>query len=103
VGQGDLSLAECAFGGTLSTNATSGIVDIHLARALDAAQNGLEALDQLKKYSDPEDALSLPGNDQGMTLDAEKSLLKFKPGIERLLPEKRRRELGLIDTADDKR
>ena len=79
-------------------NATSGIVSIHLARALDAIRQGLKALDHLKKCPDSEHALVLPGNDEGLTLDAEKALLKFKRGIEKLLPEKRRRELGLMDT-----
>ena len=84
-------------------NATSGIVEIHLARALDATTQGLESLAELKKHSDPEDALSLPGNDDGMTLDAEKALQRYKRGIETLLHIKRRRELGLLNAADNKR
>ncbi len=80
-------------------NALSGIVAIHLARALEAVQTGLHALDDLKKSPDMENAISLPGNDEAMTRDAEKELLWFKRRIEKLLPEATRKELG-IDKID---
>ncbi len=75
-------------------NALSGIVEIHLARAFEAVQRGLEILAELKRNPDVTTELCLPGNDLGMTKDAEKELLKFKRGIEKLLPEEARRELG---------
>jgi len=81
-------------------DALSGIVKIHLARALRAIDRGLKALSELKADPDGENQLSLPGNDLKLTLDAEKELLKYKSGIEKLLPEKARKELG-VDVAAD--
>jgi hypothetical protein len=40
--------------------------------------------------------LCLPVNDLRMTQEAEKELLKFKRGIEKLLPEEERKELGAL-------
>jgi len=81
-------------------NALSGIVQIHLAKALQSVERGLQLLAELKKNPDTENELCVPGNDLGMTKDAEKELLKYKSGIEKLLPEKARKELG-VDVAAD--
>lgn len=74
-------------------DAPSGIVKIHLGRAWEAIENGLKAVAELKR--NPELSLCLPNNDLGLTCDAEKELLKFKRGIEKLLPEEARKELGI--------
>jgi len=76
-------------------DALSGIVKIHLARALRAIDRGLQALSELKENPDRENQLSLPGNDLALTARAEKELLKFKRGIEKLLPEDERKEFGM--------
>ena len=76
-------------------NALSGIVRIHLARALEGVRSGLNALNSLKKTVDKSTALMLPGNDEAMTCDAEKELLGLKRGIEKLLPQSKRIEFGL--------
>jgi hypothetical protein len=81
----------------LRRNALSGIVQIHLARAFEAIESGLNALAELKR--NPELSLCLPGNDLGMTQEAEKELLKFKRGIKKLLPEDARKELGIYKQA----
>ena len=39
----------------------------------------------------------LPGNEEGMNREAEKELLRFKIGIEKLLPLSSRQELGFGD------
>jgi tetratricopeptide (TPR) repeat protein len=78
-------------------NALRGIVSIHLARALVSVRDGLQSLDSLKKSPDQENSLSLPGNDDGITQHAEKILLRFKHGIEKLLPVKSRSELGFAN------
>jgi hypothetical protein len=77
-------------------DALSGIVKIHLARAFEAVERGLQLLAELKENPDIKNELSLPGNDLEMTKAAEKELLKFKRGIEKLLPEQARKELGVI-------
>jgi tetratricopeptide (TPR) repeat protein len=76
-------------------NALSGIVQMHLARAFESAERGLQLLSELKEHPNNENELCLPNNDLGMTLHAEKALLKFKRGIKRLLPDKTRKELGI--------
>ncbi len=76
-------------------DALNGIVKIHLARALHAATRGLQLLSELKENPDKEIQLIAPGNDLALTLDAEKELLKFKRGIEKVLPEKVRKDLGM--------
>jgi len=77
------------------SNALSGIVEIHLARALEAAERGLQRLAELKENPNNDNELMLPGNDLALTAHAEKELLKFKRRIEKLLPEKVRHELGI--------
>jgi hypothetical protein len=74
-------------------NALSGIVQLHLACAFEAIETGLKALAELKR--DPEISLCLPKNELRLTCDAERELLKFKRGIEKLLPEEARKPLGI--------
>jgi len=42
----------------------------------------------------------VPGNDLALTRDAEKELVKFKRRIEKLPPEKARKELGVLTEAN---
>ena len=81
-------------------DALNGIVKIHLARALHAATRGLQLLSELKKNPDKEIQLIAPGNDLALMLDAEKELLKFKRGIEKILREKVRKDLGIPIQSD---
>lgn len=76
-------------------DALSGIVKLHLASALEAAERGLQWVAELKENPNNENGLCLPGNDLALTDEAEKELLKFKRGIEKLLPDKARKELGI--------
>ena len=76
-------------------DALSGIVKIHLARAFEAVQRGLQWVAELKKNPNNDNELTLPGNELALTAQAEKELLKFKRGIEKLLPDKARKELGI--------
>jgi hypothetical protein len=77
-------------------DALSGIVKIHLSRAFEAAERGLEYVAELKKNPNNDHELVLPGNDLALTAQAENELLKFKRGIEKILSEKVRKELGVI-------
>ena len=77
------------------SNALSGIVEIHLARAFEAVERGLQWLAELKENPNNDNELCLPGNDLKLTLDAERDLLKFKRGINKLLPEKAQKQLGM--------
>ena len=76
-------------------DALSGIVKIHLAGAFEAAECGLQWVAELKDNPNNENELCLPGNDEGLTRDAEKELLKYKRGIDRLLPRETRKQLGI--------
>jgi hypothetical protein len=81
-------------------DALSGIVKIRLALAFEAVERGLQWLAELKQNSNNDNELCLPGNDLKLTFDAERELLKFKRGIEKLLPEKARKELGVLTEAN---
>jgi hypothetical protein len=76
-------------------DALTGIVQLHLACAYESIEIGLQKLSELKESPDTATALCLPGNDSGLTKHAEKALLKFKRGIEKLLPPKARKQLGI--------
>jgi hypothetical protein len=76
-------------------NALSGIVQLHLGCAYECIEIGLGKLAELKTNPNNHNELCLPGNDLALTRSAEKELLKFKRGIERLLPEKARKALGI--------
>ena len=84
----------------LRRNALSGIVQLHLACAYECIEVGLRKLSELKANPDNENELCVPGNDLGLTTDAENELLKFKRGVEKLLPAKARKELGIISLGD---
>ena len=81
-------------------DALNGIVQSHLANALHAATRELQLLSELKENPDKESELIVPGNDLALTRDAEKELVKFKRRIEKLLPEKARKELGVLTEAN---
>ena len=76
-------------------NALGGIVQLHLACAYECVEIGLRKLADLKGNVDVETELCAPGTDLGLTTDAEKELVKFKRGIEKLLPAKARKQLGM--------
>ena len=81
--------------GPFRRDALSGIVKIHLGRAWEAIERGLQLLSDVREKPNTEDSIALPNNDVGLTRSAETQLLKFKRGIEKLLSEKVRKELGV--------
>jgi hypothetical protein len=82
-------------------DALSGIVKAHLALALESARRGLQLLSNLKQSPNYELHVALPYNDEEMTGEAERELLKFKRGIEKLLPTEKRKEFGAIATTQE--
>ena len=76
-------------------DALIGIVRLHLACAHESVAVGLQKLSELQQTPDTGSELCLPGNDLAMTKDAEKELLKVKRGIDKLLPEETRKQLGM--------
>ncbi len=66
-------------------DALSGVVKAHLGLALESAERGLQLLANLKQSPNYELHVALPNNDEKMTVQAEKELLKFKRGINKLL------------------
>ena len=77
-------------------DALTGIVRACLGRALESAERGLQSLSDLKRNPNYELHISLPYNDQKMSAEAERELLKLKRGIEKLLPEETRRDVGVM-------
>jgi hypothetical protein len=84
---------------SIARNVLNGIVEIHLARALEAVDTGIRLLTERKQQGNCDIDLSLPGLEFDLAVDAEKELLKFKRGIGKLLPEKTRKELGIVTAA----
>ncbi len=72
-----------------------GIVEIHLARAFEAVENGLQALAGLKRQSNSQFGLAVPDNDLALTRNAEKQLLKLRRRVEQLLPSETRKQLTI--------
>lgn len=87
----------------LRGNALEGIIHIHLARAFEAVERGLEIVTELKRKPDTTLELCLPGNESAMLEDDEKQLLKLKRGIAKILPEEARRELGISNGGIEQR
>jgi len=83
---------------SIARNVLTGIVKIHLARAFEAVQAGLRCLADRKRREPNKMELCLPKLEFDLAVDAEKELLKFNRGIEKLLPEKVRKELGIAVT-----
>ncbi len=79
-------------------DAIVGLVHLHLARALNQSDQGLKALKEIGQNVDLGCEIIIPGNDEGITRDLEKELLKLKHELEKLLPEKRRTQPGLEST-----
>jgi hypothetical protein len=80
----------------LGRNAAVGIAEVFIAGALDAIGSELTTVRQLMKQMPSEINLTLPGIEEKLLKDTEKDLVRFKRGLEKLLPEKSRRALGLI-------
>ena len=76
-------------------DALSGIVKIHLARAFEAIEIGIRLLMKVKEQQNSEASLCRSAQDLEITLDAGKELLKFKRGIEKLLPKETRKRFGI--------
>jgi hypothetical protein len=76
-------------------NAVESIVEIHVAGALLAIKRGFELAQKFNRDFDPKMETTLPGNDKKIQQQAEKKFLKLQNALGKLLPEKRRRELGL--------
>jgi hypothetical protein len=76
-------------------NAVEGIVEIHVAGALLAIKRGFELIKHFNQSFDPEMETTLPGNDKKIQQQAEKQFQKWRKILEKILPEKRRKELKL--------
>jgi hypothetical protein len=76
-------------------NAIASIVDIHVAGALLAIKRGLELVEKFNKNPDPQMETTLPGNDRKIQQQAEKRFRKLKKILEKIVSQKRQKELGL--------
>jgi hypothetical protein len=78
-----------------SRDAVKGIVEIHVAGALLAIKRGFELVNKFNQSFDPKMETTLPGNDKKIQQQAEKQFRKMQNILEKSVPEKRRKELGL--------
>jgi len=76
-------------------NGAIGRMEICMAQILEFVSDELATLRDLPP--DIEHELAVPGNGDGLRKETETELLRIRRGIERLLPMRRRRELGMIE------
>jgi hypothetical protein len=76
-------------------NAVDTAVEVHVVRALMAVQRGFQKIEAFRKEFDPETELILPGNDKAVLDQAAKGFRRLQKALEKLLPQKRQKELGL--------
>jgi hypothetical protein len=76
-------------------DAVTGIVEIHVSHALLAIKNGFTLVKKFKSDFDPKMETTLPGNDKKIQQRSEKQFQKWQKIFEKIMPEKRRKELGL--------
>jgi hypothetical protein len=79
----------------LARNAAVGRAETFIAGALDAVSEELSTMTMLRKNPPLKLAISLPGIEDSLVQGTERDLLRLKRGLERLLPEKRRKAFGL--------
>ena len=84
---------ECS---TFLQSAVTAIVEIHAARALRVVQQGFQRIEAFSKKFDPQVELTVPGNEKALLDDAAKELRRLQKMLERIVPEKRQRELGIL-------
>lgn len=78
------------------SNGVTGIVEIRVAQALRAIQSGLQLVEKSKKNHDPELETTLPGNEKARLGEAEKEFRRLQKKLEKVLPEERQIELGIV-------
>jgi hypothetical protein len=81
---------------TFMENAVTGIMFVHVARALQTVHSGLRLLEKFKSQPDPQLEITLPGNDKACLANTEKNLRRFEKRLQRILPEKRWREIRVF-------
>jgi hypothetical protein len=80
---------------TLSQNAVTGIVEAHAVRALLALRDGFQLIERFNRNFDPKIETMLPGNDKAVLEQAAKEFKRLQRILERIVPEKRRMQLGI--------
>ncbi|PYI85025.1 MAG: hypothetical protein DME54_04935 [Verrucomicrobia bacterium] len=81
----------------LARSAAVGRAEVFIAAAIDALNQELDTVIALKEKLPSGIEISLPGIEASLLRRTEKDLLRLKRGLERLLPEKRRKAFGLND------
>jgi len=79
----------------IADSAILGIVELRLAEALQALNEGFAALREMAANPDPELAVTLPGNEDSVWKKAETELRHIGKILERVLPKRRQIELGI--------
>ncbi len=90
------ALQEAQTNETFSRDAVAAIVEIHVACALAALRQGFELIDQFKQNFDPVAETIVPGNDNAIQEQAAKKFRRLQKTLEKIVPEKRQRALGLL-------
>ena len=72
-----------------------GLMEIHAARALQSTRAGLQLVEKAKINFDADLETTLPGNEKVRWAQTDKKLRRFEKMFEKILPEKRRKEMGI--------
>jgi hypothetical protein len=73
-------------------DAAVGMVQLCIVSALNIIRDELKTARELDLTGETE--ISLPGNEKGLRQDTEKELLQLKQALEKIVPKRRRKELG---------
>lgn len=79
----------------IALTAIQNLLDVWLSLILEMVNGRIARVEEADKTLKDDTALSLPGNQQGLFNDMLASLHKHRRNLERLVPEKRRRELAM--------
>lgn len=77
-------------------NAVTAIVEVHVARALQALREGFKLIRQFNRHFDPDAETIMPGNDKAIQDGAAREFRRLQKSLEQIVSEKRQRKLGLI-------
>jgi hypothetical protein len=72
------------------------LVEFYLAAALKSIESGLYVTKELRRQTPVSLKVCFDGATEGLVKETEKNLMKFRRVLERLIPSKRRRALGLL-------
>jgi len=82
----------------VAESAILGIVELRVAQALRAVNEGFAALREMNASPDPELAVAVPGNEQARWSKTEKKLKRLEKQLKKALPKELQKDLGGLNS-----